>query len=126
MCSWKQEHAVRCFLMSGLELRLQSCCGNYWGTNPCNTVQGQEKPRTSLVAQWQRICLPTQGIQARSLVQEDPTCLGASKPMHHDYGARALESPCSATREATTMRSLYTATKGSPSPPQLEKAWPPQ
>ena len=36
------------------------------------------------------------------------------KPMH-------LE-PCSATREATTMRSLHTATESSPHLPQLEKA----
>ncbi|KAJ8786102.1 hypothetical protein J1605_006536 [Eschrichtius robustus] len=39
----------------------------------------------SLVAQWLRICLPTQGTQVRALVQEDPTCHGATKPMCHNY-----------------------------------------
>ena len=40
---------------------------------------------TSLVAQWLRIRLPMQGTQVRSLVQEDPTCRGATKPVHHNY-----------------------------------------
>ena len=37
---------------------------------------------TSLVSKWLRIHLPTQGTQVQSLVQEDPTCLGATKPVH--------------------------------------------
>ena len=41
--------------------------------------------RASLVAQWLRICLPIQGTQVRSLVREDPTCLGATKPLCHNY-----------------------------------------
>ena len=40
---------------------------------------------TSLVAQWLRICLPVQGTRVRSLVWEDPTCHGATKPVRHDY-----------------------------------------
>ena len=39
----------------------------------------------SLVVQWLRIRLPMQGTQVRALVQEDPTCRGATKPMHHNY-----------------------------------------
>ena len=89
---------------------------------------------TSLVAQWLRIRLPMQGTQVRSLVWEDPICRGATKPVHHYYWACALEpmchnywsphtlSPCSATREATAMRSPHTATKSSPCSLQLEKA----
>ena len=46
---------------------------------------------TFLVAQWLRIRLPMQGTQVRALVLEDPTCRGATKPMHHNYGACALE-----------------------------------
>ena len=46
---------------------------------------------TSLVAQWLRICLPMQGTQVQSLVWEDPTCLGATKPLRHNYWACALE-----------------------------------
>ena len=48
-------------------------------------------PGTSLVAQWLRICLPRQGTRVRSLVREDPTCRGATKPVHHNYWACALE-----------------------------------
>ena len=35
--------------------------------------------------------LPTHGTQVRALVQEDPTCRGATKPMRHSYRACALE-----------------------------------
>ena len=42
----------------------------------------------SLVAQWLRIHLP---MQVWSLVWEDPTYLGATKPKHHNYWACALE-----------------------------------
>ena len=40
---------------------------------------------TCQVVQWIRIHLSMQGIQVRSLVQEDPTCCGATKPMPHNY-----------------------------------------
>ena len=47
---------------------------------------------TSLVVQWLRIHLPTQGTPVWSLVQEDPTCCRATKPMCHNYWCpRALE-----------------------------------
>ena len=39
----------------------------------------------SLVAQWLRICLPTQGTRVRALVWEDPTCRGATGPVSHNY-----------------------------------------
>ena len=41
--------------------------------------------RVSLVAQWLRICLPTQGTRVRALVWEDPTCRGATRPVSHNY-----------------------------------------
>ena len=41
--------------------------------------------RTSLVAQWLRICLSMQGTRVHSLVWEDPTCHGATKSVHHNY-----------------------------------------
>ena len=47
--------------------------------------------RTSLVVQWLNVCLPMQGSQVRSLVQEDSTCLGATRPMCHNYWAHTLE-----------------------------------
>ena len=97
---------------------------------------------TSLVAQWLRIHLPMQGTWVRALVWEDPTCHGAIKPVRHNYWACcALEpvshnywahvpqlwsprasSPCSATREATAMRSSCTTTKSSPCSLQPEKS----
>ena len=40
---------------------------------------------TSLVAQWLRIHLPVQGTWVQALVQEIPTCLGATKPVCHNY-----------------------------------------
>ncbi|KAJ8788853.1 hypothetical protein J1605_005149 [Eschrichtius robustus] len=40
---------------------------------------------TTLVAQCLRIRLPMQGTQVRALVQEDPTCRGATKPVRHNY-----------------------------------------
>ena len=47
--------------------------------------------RTSLMAQWLRIRLPMQGTRVRTLVQEDPTCRGATKPVRHNSWACALE-----------------------------------
>ena len=32
-----------------------------------------------------------QGTQVRALVQEDPACRGATKPVRHNYSACALE-----------------------------------
>ena len=40
---------------------------------------------TSLVVQWLKICLSMQQTQVQSLVWEDPTYLGATKPIHHKY-----------------------------------------
>ncbi|KAJ8776418.1 hypothetical protein J1605_015533 [Eschrichtius robustus] len=40
--------------------------------------------QTSLVVQWLRIRLPMQGTRVRSLVREDPTCRGATKPVCHN------------------------------------------
>ena len=41
--------------------------------------------QASLVAQWLRICLPMQGTRVRALAREDPTCHGATEPLHHNY-----------------------------------------
>ena len=83
--------------------------------------------RASLVAQWLRICLPMQGTWVPSLAWEDPTCLGATKavghnyeacalePVSHDYGAPAHRaSRCSPTSKVRAVRSLNTTTKSSP------------
>ena len=39
----------------------------------------------SLVAQWLGVRLPIQGTRVRALVQEDPTCRGATRPVSHNY-----------------------------------------
>ena len=41
--------------------------------------------RASLVAQWLRIRLLMKETRVRALVWEDPTCRGATKPVHHNY-----------------------------------------
>ena len=51
----------------------------------------KKSTRTSLVVQWLRIHLPMQGTQVSSLVWEDPTCHGATKPMHRNYWGRELQ-----------------------------------
>jgi len=40
---------------------------------------------TSLVVQWLKVCPAMQETQVQSLVWEDPTYLGAAKPIHHKY-----------------------------------------
>ena len=86
--------------------------------------------------QWVWICLPMQGTQVQSLVQEDPTCRGAAKPVHHNCWACALEpmshncwaqalqllKPACLEPVLCNKRSPYTATKSSPRSLQLEKA----
>ena len=47
--------------------------------------------RVSLVAQWLRIRLPMQETRVRALAWEDSACHGATKPVHHNYWAWALE-----------------------------------
>ena len=66
---------------------------------------------TSLVVQWLRICLAMQGTWVRSLVQEDPTNWGATKPvclesLLHNKRSHPSEKPRLITRE-----SLCAATK---------------
>ena len=106
------------------------------GRKPKQTFLQRRHTGTSLVAQWLRVRLPTQGTRVQAPVWEDPTCRGATKPVCHHYWACAsqLLSPRATVteayvpgahalqREATAMRSLHTATKTSPSLLQLEKA----
>ena len=67
-----------------------SCiCILCWWYTTANFSSLKETHRASLVAQWLRTCLPMQGTRVRALVWEDPTCHGATKPMHHNYWACA-------------------------------------
>ena len=45
----------------------------------------KNKIRISLVVQWLRICLPMQGTQVQSLIQEDLAYCGATKPLLCNY-----------------------------------------
>ena len=49
-----------------------------------------EESRTSLVVQWLGIHQPLQGTRVWSLVWEDPTCLGATQPVHPEDGTCTL------------------------------------
>ena len=82
----------------------------------------------SLVVQWLRICLLMQGTWVQSLVWEDSTCRGATRPQRHDYPAYMLQLPtpmclslCSTTRETTATGNLRTAMKSSLCLLKLEK-----
>ena len=76
------------------------------------------KKRTSLVAQWEGICLPIQETQVWSLVREDPTCLAATKLTHHNYWACALE-PGNCNYRSPGAHAPQQ--ESSPHSPQLEK-----
>ena len=60
--------------------------------------------------------------KAGDMVWEDPTCCGATKPVHHNCWGHALK-PGSATWEATAMRRPHTATEEWP-PPTATRASP--
>ena len=77
--------------------------------------------RTSLVVQWIGICLPTQGTGVQSLVQEDPTCLGATKPMRHNYWSLCAWNLCSTTREARVLQLEKGPSDEDPGQPKISK-----
>ena len=94
-----KEACLRTFLLSiSLSLfllllsKLQALrSSDFQRTKGRNFRQHKTLQRTSLVAQWLRICLPMQGTQVRALVWENPTCRGATKPVTHNYWAWALK-----------------------------------
>ena len=91
-----------------LEALLTIWITKWIGGTRYGTVHRKERSQTqhpqdcssgaSLVAQWLRILLPMQGTWVRSLVREDPTCRGATKPVCHNYWACA-RSPRATTTE---------------------------
>ena len=70
---------------------------DYWKRDVCNNVhvpvghlfiylqKKKKESRTSLVVHWLRIHLPMQRTGVWSLVWEDSTSQGATKPVHHNY-----------------------------------------
>ena len=92
MLSWGKEFQGRSWKMN---CSLQGICNErnsrHW-KSICKYIKVKKTTKgTSLVAQLLRIRLPMQGTQVRALVWEDPTCHGATKPVHHNYWACALE-----------------------------------
>ena len=65
--------------------------GHDWATDLIWYSNKKMKNRASLVIQWLRICLPMQETWVWSLVWEDPTSRGATKPMFHNFWTCALE-----------------------------------
>ena len=65
---------------------------------------------TSLVVQW--LSPPASvGTRFQSLIREDSTSLGTTKPMYRKYWSPHALSTCSVSREATTMKSACSATR---------------
>ena len=63
------------------------------------------------MVQWVRIHWPMQETQIWALVQEDPTCLGATKCVRHNSWSPFAYSLCPETREAPAMRSPWTTAR---------------
>ena len=74
--------------------------------------------RTSLVVQWLITHLPVQQTLAWSLVREDSTCCGATKPVRHNFWASVPQL----LKPAHNKRSPHAKTKSNPASLQLEKA----
>ena len=75
--------------------------------------------RASLLVQWLRLRLPMQGAWVWFMVREDPTCLEAAEHVCHSRWAGAASSPCSASGEATTKRSLHPSYRAAPMQQQI-------
>ena len=74
---------------------------------------GFKKLETSLVVQWLRICLPVRWTQVRSWVQEDSTCCGAAKLLHHNHWSPRSRA-CACNREVTTVSNPCNTTRVAP------------
>ena len=74
-------------LVPGGHAKCCSCSEKQFGSFIQRCMYG-----TSLVVQWLRICLPMQATLVWSLVQEDSTCLGATKLMCHNYWVCPLKT----------------------------------
>ncbi|KAJ8776953.1 hypothetical protein J1605_014971 [Eschrichtius robustus] len=70
---------------SGLKVKISKDAGACEGLTQQVIHPIQSPVGTSRVAQWLRIRLPMQGTWVQALVQEDPTCHGATKPASHNY-----------------------------------------
>ena len=70
-----------CLISKILIFLENSICDNKY----VNDLFRSDRHGTSLMVQWLGIHLPMQRTGVQSLVQEDPPCRGATKPVHPNY-----------------------------------------
>ena len=66
------------------------------------------------MVKWFRIHLLMQGTWVQSLVQEDPMCHRATRPVHTTPETRTLYSLCSAMRSHHNEKSAHRNQRGAP------------
>ena len=118
MCIWGQCWSGGEYWLLGILLRSQSggkrwmafyVLSRGWWFSECGPripeggTQHQHHLRNakfgaSPVVQWSRTQLSKHGTRVPSLVQEEPTCCGATKPLCRNYRAHVSWSLCFATR----------------------------
>ena len=86
-----------------------SCCTEETSEGVLYTHAG-----TSLVAQWLRLHLPTEGTRVPSLIREDHKPRRAISPQTTTAEAHTSWSLCSTTEEATAAQSPHTAARERP------------
>ena len=96
--TFSERRTIAAFLACSLSSLLISDIGHApWGSSGYDKKLSNNAFKrdggTSLVIQWLRIHLPTQGTGVRSLVWGDPTCRRATEPMFRTY-----RSLCARTR----------------------------
>ena len=79
-------------------------------------------PRAFLTVQWLRFCLLMKGTRVWSLAQEDPTCLGAAKPIGHNYWSGTPRAHVRQREKPPQWEAWALQLESRPHSPQLEKA----
>ena len=89
---WRREWQLTPVFLPG-EFHGQRSLAGYtpWGRKESDLTEWLRPSLLSLVIQWLKIHLAVQGTLVWSLVQEDSTCLRATKPVCLSYWACALE-----------------------------------
>ena len=82
----------------------------------------ESKAKASLVVQWLRICLPTQGTPVQSLVWKDPPCHGATKSVCRNFRACTLQ-PTSCNCRVHVLQLLKPKLPGAHSLQQEKPPW---
>ena len=106
VCPWQTPRMLffRNILICNYNFIFQSIQMSWWHIQSTDNNTGKNnnkksstkinKSIASLISQWLRICLALQGTRVWSSVWEDPISLGATKAIHHNYWACAVEPSC--------------------------------